>query len=204
MQTSDNEQIQMLRDWWKRYGGVVLVIILVFVVTNFGWRYWQNYQHRRAEHASADYTQMLIAFEQKKDDEGKLYAKRLMDNNSNSVYASLAAFMLAKNAVQTGDLKLAQEQLQVVIKKSSDATLRQIARIRCARILLATKQPKLALELLAIIDDAGYQVEISEASGDVLLALDRVAEAKQAYQKAKELMIDDNKSPLLQLKMQQL
>lgn len=203
MPTSDKEQIQMVKDWWKQYGTTIVVAVLVFAITNFGWRYWQQYKNRRVERASTNYTQMLVAFEQQKNDEAKLYAKHLIQDDPKSSYAGLAALMQAKLAVQTGDLKLAQEQLQFVIKKSSSNTLRQLARIRSARIFLTTKQPQEALNLLAMIDDEAYKAEISEVSGDALLALGKVAEAKQAYQKAKDLTASGAKSPLLQLKMQQ-
>lgn len=203
MPTSDKEQIQLVKDWWKQYGTTILVAALVFVITSFGWRHWQQYKHHRIERASTDYMQMLVAFEQQKNDEAKLYAKHLMEDDAKSAYSGLAALMQAKLAVQAGDLKLAQEQLQFVIKKSSSNTLRQLARIRSARVFLATKQPQEALNLLATVDDDTYKSEISEISGDALLALGKVNEAKQAYQKAKSVVTKDAKSPLLQLKMQQ-
>jgi predicted negative regulator of RcsB-dependent stress response len=203
MPTSDKEQIHMVKDWWKRYGAAVLIAVLVFAATNFGWRYWQRYKHARIGRASNNYMQMLVAFGQQKNDEAKLYVKHLMQDDSTFAYASLAALMQAKIAVQAGDLKLAQEQLQFVIKKSSNDTLCQLARIRLARVFLATKQPQEALNLLATVNDDAYQAEISEISGDAFLALGRVFEAKQSYQKAKDMTAKGAKSPLLQLKMQQ-
>ncbi|MEI8054514.1 MAG: tetratricopeptide repeat protein [bacterium] len=203
MPTSDKEQIQMVKDWWKQYGTTMLVAVLAFAITNFGWRHWQQYEHHRIERASTSYMQMLMAFDQQKNDEARLYAKRLVQDSSKSTYASLAALMQAKLAVQAGDLKLAQEQLQFVINKSSNSTMRQIARIRSARIFLATKQPQETLDLLVTVNDEAYKAEIGEVSGDALLALGRLAEAKQAYQKAKDMIAKDAKSPLLQLKMQQ-
>lgn len=203
MLISDKEQIQIFKDWGKQYGGYILLVILVFLVANFGWRYWQQYRYQRLERASINYTQMLTALEQQKNEEVKLYAKQLIQNYAKSSYASMAALILAKIAVQAGDLQLAQEQLQFVIKKSSNKTLSQLARIRVARILLATKKPQAALDLLTIVDDNAYQTEISEVSGDALLELGKVAAAKQAYQEAENVNIEDAKSPLLQLKMQQ-
>ncbi|EKE01145.1 MAG: hypothetical protein ACD_21C00204G0005 [uncultured bacterium] len=203
MSTSDNEQIQMIKDWWKQYGTSILIGLLVFAVINFGWRYWQKLKHQHTDNASTTYTQMLSALEQQKNDEAQLYAKRLIQNYESSSYASLAALMQAKIAVKAGDLNLAQEHLQFVIKKSPNNTLRQIARIRTARIFIAKKQPQEALNMLATIDDSAYAPEINEVSGDALLALGKTAEANQAYQKAKNATVGDAKSPLLQLKMQQ-
>ena len=202
MQTSDQEQIQMVKDWWKRYGGYIVSAILVVAVISFGWRYWQHYQQRRIERASINYAQMLTALDQQKQEEVKLYAQQLMKDYAKSAYASMAALALAKIAVQDGDFSLAYEQLQFVLTKSSSSALKQIARIRAARVLLATKKPQAALDILATVDDAAYQAEIAEVSGDALFQLAKVAEAKQAYQKAKNLETTV-KLPLLQLKMQQ-
>lgn len=201
MRTSDKEQIQMIKDWWKQYGSTILFAILAFTAISFGWRNWQHYKHNKLERASTNYTQMLGAFTQQKNDEAKLYAKRLVQDNAKTTYASLAALMLAKTAVQNNDLKLAQEQLQFVIKKSPNNTLRQLARIRLARILLDVKKPQESLNLLAKTDDDDYKTEISEVSGDALLALNRIAEAKQAYKNARDNAAAT--SPLLRLKMQQ-
>lgn len=202
-QISDNEQVQMLKDWWKEYGYYILFTILVFVFANFGWRYYQKYKYHQLENASINYMQMLTAFERQKNDEAKLYADLLMKNYAKSSYASLAALMLAKIAVQANDLKLAQERLGFVIKKSSNKTLRQVARIRAARVLIVTKQPQEAIDLLSIVDDDAYVAAVNEISGDALAALGKVMEANQAYQKAKAASINDAKSPLLKLKMRQ-
>jgi predicted negative regulator of RcsB-dependent stress response len=200
---SDNEQIQIIKDWWKQYGNSILLGIVIFAVINFGWRYWQQYQHQYIERASITYAQMSRASEQQKDDEVKLYAERLIQNYNKSPYAGLAALKLAKIAVQKHDLKLAREQLQFVITKSSNNALRQIARIRAARILLSEKQPQAALDLLATIDNGAYLTEVNEISGDALSILGKVAEAKQAYQNAKDTETGETKSPLLKLKMRQ-
>ena len=198
MSTSDNEEIQLIKDLWKRYGSTILICALIFAVTNFGWRYWQGNKQHKMELASTNYTQMLVAFEQQKNDEAKLYAKRLMQDCPKSSYASLAALMLAKLAVQSNDLKLAGEQLQFIIKKSSNNTLRQITKIRLARVFLELKRPQDALNLLITTDDDAYKDEINEISGDALMALGKTSEAKLSYQKVKE-----TKSPLIKLKMQQ-
>ena len=32
MPTSDKEQIQMIKDWWKQYGTTIVVAVLVFAI----------------------------------------------------------------------------------------------------------------------------------------------------------------------------
>lgn len=200
MPISNAEQMQIAKSWWREYGSYVLFSVIAFMLFNFGWRYWQQYKQARLEQASVAYTQMLTAIEQKKTEEVKLFGERLIANYSRYPYASFAAFMLAKDAVQNNDLPAAVEKLRFVVKKSSNKTLRQLANIRVARVLLAMKKPEEALKQLTHVYDKAYLVEINEATGDSYLALGKVAEAEKAYNKAKD---SSAVSPLIKMKLLQ-
>jgi len=199
MNTTDKEQIQIIKDWWKKHSSTVLTALLVFAITNYGWRYWQQHKNNLVAKTSLGYTQMLTAIEQKKTDEAVLMGKKLIKEQPKSVYAGMAGLMLAKIYVQKQDLKTAEEQLEFVINKTSDSAFKQIARIRLAKILLELKQPQKALDTLAVVNDVAYNAEIKEISADALLALGKNTEAKKAYQEA----ANSSESPLLKLKMQQ-
>lgn len=199
MNTTDKEQIQIIKDWWKKNNSAVLMALLTFAIANYGWRYWQQHKNKTAAKASLGYTQMLTAVEQKKIDEAVLMGRKLIQEQPKSVYAGMAGLMLAKIYVQKQDLQAAQVQLEFIINKTSDSTFKQIARIRLARILLELKQPQKALDTLAVVSDIAYNTEIKEISADALLVLGKNAEAKKAYQEA----ANGSDSPLLKLKMQQ-
>lgn len=199
MNTTDKEQIQILKDWWKKNSSAVLMALLVFAITNYGWRYFQQHKNKIAAKTSLGYTQMLTAVEQKKTDEAVLMGKKLIQEQPKSVYAGMAGLTLAKIYVQKQDLKAAQTQLEFVINKTSDSAFKQIAKVRLARVLLELKQPQKALDILATVSDVAYNAEIKEISADALLALGKNAEAKKAYQEA----ANSSDSPLLKLKMQQ-
>lgn len=204
MVMSDKEQVQMVKSWWQEYGYHILFTILIVIIANFGWRYFKRHQQVYLEQASVTYSQMLMATDQKKTDESKLFGERLIKNYPSSLYASLAALILAKNAAQDNDLKLAVERLQFVIKKASNKNLREIARLRAARVLVAMKQSKEALNLLATIDDDHYVVAINEITGDALLDLGKTKEAEEAYRKARDASAGRvPQSPFLKMKLQQ-
>lgn len=204
MPMSDKEQVQLFRAWLKEYGYYILFSLVMFAAISFGWHFWQHRAHSHLEHATMVYGQMLTSMEEQKKDEAKLFGERLVADYSSSPYATLAALMLAKNYVQSGDLKAASDKLQFVIKKSSIKPLRQYARIRDARILIEMKQADKALKLLTVVDDKSYQAEISEAAGDALLALGRIQEAENAYRKAQQLSENRTpQSPLLKIKLRQ-
>lgn len=203
MQLSDQEQKQLIKDWWKKYGNVILAAILVFAAVNFGWKYWQQLKYKKMEAASLTYMQMIGAADHQKPEEAKVLAKHLMDDFAATPYASLAAFSVAKQAVAAKDLPKALEQLNWIIKHSSVKAFSQIARIRVARILLAQQKPQDALTMLNTIDDADFLAAIDEAKGDVLLALGKNDEAAKVYKEALESQKGEAKSPLLQLKLEQ-
>ncbi len=203
MPMSDKEQMQIVKGWWKEYGYYLLFTILFVIVANFGWHRYQQYQNVRLEQASNMYMNMLNLMDQKKNDELKLYGEKLIKDHKGSPYASLAALILAKEAVKVNDLKLADERLRFAIKKAPDKKVRQLARIRDARVLIAMKKSQEAIKLLGSIDDNGYLAEINEVLGDAFLDLGRLSEAEQAYRKAETA--DANKKlrlPLLKMKMQ--
>jgi len=204
MPMSNKEEMQIVKAWWKEYGIYLLFTVIMFLIVNFGWRYWQRYNYAALESSSTLYMQMLSFLDQQKKDEFKLFGERLVKDYSRTPYASFAALLLAKEAVQAGDLKSAKEKLQFVIKKGPSKKIRDIARIRTARVLIAMEKPKDALSLLSSIDDKDYDASASEVMGDAFLALGQIKEAETAYRKAEHLSKDITSTlPLLKLKMQQ-
>lgn len=203
MPMSDKEEMQMVKVWWKEYGYYILFSLLLVIVAKFAWHYWQKYQGVRLEQASVIYIQMMNNFDQKKNEEAKLYGEKLIKDYASSPYASFAALILAKDAVNANNLQLAEEKLQFVIKKAPNKKIRQLARIRAARVLIAMKQVKDAIALLGSMDDKDYVAEVNEVLGDAFLAIDRTDEAKQAYRKASEAEAN-KKPPSLLLKMKML
>ena len=201
--TSDQEQIQMLKDWWKKYGTTILMGLMVFFVVNFSWQFWQNYQRKYANGASLMYTQMLSLLQMKKMDEVQLLGDHLFKDYSRTSYASLAGLVLAKEAVDQQKLDVALTQLQWVIKHAANNNLKQIAKIRAARILFADNKNQDALDLLSKTDDPGYTPAIAELKGDILLAMGQKEKAAAAYQEA---LHDSDKlqSPLLKMKLERL
>jgi len=204
MPMSDKEQMQIVKAWWKEYGYYILFSVLFVMVANFGWHRWQQHQSIRLERSSMIYMQMLNLSDQQKNDEAKLIGELLIKDYSKSPYASLAALILAKDAVRVGDLKLADERLQFVIKMAPSKKLRQLARIRAARVLMAMKKSHEAIDLLASVDDNSYAFLVDEVLGDALLEAGKVGDAEKSYRKAQNIGANMMpQSPLLKMKMQQ-
>ena len=199
--TSDQEQIQMIKDWWKKYGTTILMAIMVFFIVNFSWQFWQNYHRKYVDGASLMYTQMLSMLQMKKIDEAQLLGNSLQKDYRRTPYASLAGLTLAKMAVEQQKSAEALTELQWVVKYAANDNLKQIAKIRAARILFADNKNQEALDLLRKVDDAGYSPAVFELKGDILLALGQKDQAISAYQEALRVS-GKTQSPLLKMKLE--
>lgn len=97
-------------------------------------------------------------------------------------------FLKCKRAVEQNHLPLALDQLQWVMKNAIVSDLKQLARLRASRILLAENRPKAALNLLQTVDDQAYQPLVGEIKGDIYAAMGNRESAKQFYETAQQSM----------------
>ena len=206
--TSEKEQLEQIRDWFKKYGmSIVLGVAIAFVIT-FGWRFWQQRQVTLGQQASQLYEQLLaVQSTQAKAPNPQVaqIANELMLNYNGTPYAGLAALMLASDAVQQGQLDLAEQKLQWVVANARTKPMEQIAKIRAARVLIAQNKSQQALQLLNKISDQAYIAEIDAVKGDAYAALGKTADAQAAYQSALDAMPKDAAlRPLVQMKLANL
>ncbi len=202
---SDKDQVQVIKDWWKKYGTTIVISIIIVLGISFGWRYWHYYKNKQAQRASILYEQMLSAKATQKTTDFGLFAENLKKDYSSTPYAALASLMLAKEAVSNNKFFDAQQNLQWVINHSSNVSFKQIARIREARILLARKQLQQALQLLQHVDDKAFMPEISETNGDIFAAQGNNAKALQEYKKALSSVTENSvMRPVLEMKINQM
>jgi predicted negative regulator of RcsB-dependent stress response len=113
--------------------------------------------------------------------------------------------MLARDAILKKNYPEAHTQLQWVLKHSKDPSIREIARLRIARLLIAENKAQTALELLKKIDDKNFIGLIDEIRGDAYLSINDPKAARAAYQQAlNELPNAEVTRPILQMKYDNL
>ena len=112
------------------------------------------------------------------------YANELIKDYNKSVYADVAHLTLAKIYVNKDKLNKAQDELQIVVDNTKMTPLKQIAKIRIARIMAADKAYSNALKELSSIDDTTYLPVINELKGDIYGATGQYKEAIEAYKLA--------------------
>lgn len=202
---TEQEQIQQLKNWIKQYGLTVLGGILLAVVLSSGWRYWQNYRNKILSEASMVYDQMLALRAQNSSDNASTEAEKLLTQYPKTPYAQMAALLLAREAILKKNYVEASAKLNWVINHSKDPSLREIARIRLARMLIGEKKPADALDILKKMDDKNFIALVNEIRGDAYIAQNDANAARDAYHLAlSEIPNAETARPLLQMKYNNL
>ncbi|CCE22202.1 tetratricopeptide repeat protein [Methylotuvimicrobium alcaliphilum] len=195
---TEEEQVEALKRWWKENGRSTITGVIVGIVIIVGWNIWQNYKENQALQASALYAQLLNAQNEGNLESAEKIAERIQDQFGGTAYSDYAGLFDAKIRVQQGDLAAAQQSLEAVAKKGSDE-IAQVARLGLIRILLAKGEYEQGLQMIAEAKySEGFSGAYEELKGDLYVALDRLGEARTAYQAA---LRSGHKSPLLQFKL---
>lgn len=202
---TEQEQVELLKNWIKQYAVVIIAGVTMSIIAITGWRYWQEHQMKILNHASSIYDKMLVNRAQNDASNTDDRANKLLEHYPQTTYAQLAAFMLARDAINKKDYKEAEKQYNWVLDHSKDSSLKQIARLRLARILIAEGKPEEALKTLEKIDDKSFNGLTDEIKGDAYYAMKNTTMARDAYKQALvELPNAEVIRPLLQMKYDNL
>lgn len=181
---TEEQQVEAIKNWWKENGKSLIFGVVFTLAAVGGGRYWFDYQKTRAESASVEYDQLLVEMAQDNKEAIIKRGEYIVSAYSKSGYAALSALIVAKTRVEAGELAAARSQLLWVIENSDQAELKNVARLRVARILLAEENYQQALATLTGIDSDAFSAPADEIRGDVYMAMDNTDAARTAYQKA--------------------
>jgi len=181
---TDDEQVEKLKKWWEENGRAVIAGIVIGVGGLFGYRYWIDLQEASAEAASTHYVQMMEALKSSDSVGVTELADTLISDYSDTEYATLARFALARNLVESEKFDLAQTQLEQIIGTVGDAPLGFLARKRLASVQLQSAQPEQALVTLSVEFPPAFSAGVDELKGDIYAQQGKIDEAANAYREA--------------------
>lgn len=201
---TEEEQVQAIKDWWKRNGSSLLIGIGVALAIVFGWQAWQNQQAQQRAEAANQFASLLTAFSAGNDDETvEFVAETLRDQHADSAYAIYGNLLLARQQMMgKSDPEAAIESLSWALAQTEDhKALSLIIRNRLAQAQFGAEDYEAAL---ATIDGAQnvdtFAPIFSELRGDILLAQGDRDGAREAYLAAR----NQGGSVVLELKLADL
>lgn len=181
---TDQEQMEVIKKWFRENGKWLLVAILIGLGIGFGWHTWQEQKLQRNEQASSLYEQLLSANEQNNPQTIQQMSEEIVKRYPKTEYAAMANLIAAKASVYQNNFSVALTNLQWVLSHSSSAALRQIARLRIARLQLSQNKPDEAQKTIDVVNDPTFQPAIDEVQGDIYSAKNDSVKARQSYQSA--------------------
>lgn len=180
----EQEQIDIIKAWWKRNGNTVLLAVAVFALTAAGVQGWRQYQNNQAQKASMMFEAVQSVAKSADSKKTRESAGQVMEQYSGTPYAPRAALVAAKANYDAGDAQSAKAQLQWAVEHAKEEAVRDMARLRLAGVLLDEKKYAEALKQLEVQSSPAFAALFADAKGDVLAAQGKSAEARSAYQAA--------------------
>lgn len=201
----EQEQLATLKAWWNQNGNLVTWLAIAVLVAYAGWSGWRYYQRDQAAKGAVLYEEIVKAAEAKDTAKVARAAADIEERFAGTPYAQMGALVAARAAHDGNDAKAAKAQLQWVVDHGRADEYKAIARLRLAGILLDEKACDEGLKVLAADMPAAFAALAADRKGDLLFALNKIDEARSAYQTA--LDKTDAKDParqLIQLKLDAL
>ncbi len=181
---TDDEQLEAVKRWTVENGAWLVGGIVLGAAVLFGYRYYQTYKTERALKAAAQFGEMTAALGRDDRSASQKLGEALVKDYSDTPYADQAELALARLSVDAGDLGKAVGPLTHVINESKDDGLKNIARLRLARVLSDQGKPDEALATLAVSPPAAFAAGFHEVRGDAFFAKKNFSSARSEYQAA--------------------
>ena len=199
----DEAEVENLKRWWKENWKSLVAGLVIGLGAIGGYEGYRRYQAAQAEQASQIYEDLKAAVTAKKADEASALGDKLIADFAKTPYAASAALRLAQQGVELGKLDDAAKRLQWVADNSKDDGLRDLAKLRLARVLWQQKKNDDALKLTDG-EHGAYNALFSELRGDIKLSQGDRAAARSAYEAAVKASDATAVDPGLQRKVDEL
>lgn len=178
---TEQEELEALKKWWQENGRAVAIGLILGLGGVFGWTTWQARVEANAEQTSLVYQSMVDMAAASDHAEALVRVEQIIADQPSSEYAGLAGLMGAKSAMALGRPDEARRLLDWVIANAGREEIRDVARIRSARLLLAEDKGEAALQVLAAINTPTLEAAVEELRGDVFVAAGKRDDAAKAY-----------------------
>ncbi len=199
--STEEQQVEAIKRFWKEYGTSIIGGAVLGLGGLFGWNTYQDHLQGQREAASAAYGKVVEQAAQSRDALDTAVAQ-FQAEHGDSGYAVLSQLLLARAAVEAGDLAQAETLLTDVLPSLDSATA-PLVTLRLARVQLAQEKLDAAQATLEKITNSAFAAQRDELKGDILVAKGELDAARAAYQSAMDAG-GAQTSPALQMKLDDL
>ena len=200
---TEEQQVDAIKKWWSDNGTMLVVGAVIGLAGLWGWRYYGETVSTSQEQASTEFAQVLAKYDAKGEEHSTTEMQTFIADNEGNSYATLAAMLLAKEAVQAGDFTLAKTQLTDLLASNEYAPLNPVIELRLARVNAELGDYDAALTTLNNITEEGFLVKANQSKGAVYLKQGNIESARASFQAAVDAS-EGRVDPILQLQLDDL
>lgn len=182
----DRERAEKVKQWWKENGLSIVGGAALGLVAIFGWRAWQAQEQAHMESAAAAYESLQASAQILSPEDIEARMEEFRNEFSDTPYAALAAMEGGLLYYRAGEAEKAESLYRYAIQNARPQELRDVARLRLARVAMDRGNPEEALATLDEAESDSFASIVNELRGDVLARQGRTEEARAAYEAASE------------------
>lgn len=182
-QLTDDEQVEVLKKWWKENGTAIVIGVVIGIGGIIGFWKWTEYTETQALAASALYDEFITAITDEKLDVSSSYESLKKDYEGTS-YAALAALRMAAIDYGKKDTEKAVDHLRWATAHPGHDSIEHIARVRLAKMLVTKNELDEAEKLLKDVSEPAFDAQYAAIRGDIHNKRGNVEQARSSYQLA--------------------
>ncbi len=177
---------ERLLQWWKRYGGWVIGLVVLAVAATAAWQYWHWRTERLldAESARFESARRELQTEKTPPSEAAKRWRALSQEFSSEAYRTLARIKAAGALSRAGEFEAAERAWGAIAEQAPEQRLRYHARLSEASVALARGANDRAREILqpmAVPENPFYHA-VLELLGGIALSEGNREEAREHWQ----------------------
>ena len=198
---SEKEQIEEMKAWWAENGRYVIAGVVIAVGLLIGFSQYKSSKLEAQIEASELFESLAEHVYEGDLDDAQSVADELANNYANTAYAAQSKLAMARLYMDKNRDQDAADALRELLAMRGNGALKQIGRLRLARVLLYQDKPQEVVDLLADQENAAFAGLYAEMRGDAYAALGQVAEAGDAYRVAMADTTQTVNRALVQMKL---
>ena len=180
----EQEQLDELKAFWKKYGNLITIMLTVVLATYAGWNVYQRWLQNQASQAAALFEEVqrnAIASDLPKLD--RVFAD-MKEKFPRTSFAQQAGLVVSRVYFEAAKPDQAKAALTWVAETSSDDGYQAIAKLRLAGVLVESAAYDEALKLLSGSFPVEFSALVADRMGDIYMLKGQKAEARIQYEKA--------------------
>ena len=181
---SEKEQIEEMRAWWSENGRYVIAGVVLAAGLLVGISQYRSSKLEAQIVASALYESLAEHVADGDLDDAEAVADDLATNYANTTYVAQSKLAMARLYMDKNRDQDAADVLNEMLVLSRDDELKNIGRVRLARILLYQDRAQAVVDLLSNQNIPAFAPIYDEILGDAYTLLGRVEDAGDAYRSA--------------------